>query len=128
MYEEDFIMRQIREITAVIAKIVFGAKSESMSLMLHQRERQKVEFLFDKVKNGEIQDAVDDVNKLADNNTKENLLIGLEFYSQLSDMDDDFFAEKGYNLVKAREDFEHFAEKFGMQQMTELYFGNNNDK
>lgn len=128
MFENDFIMRQIKELTAVIAKILFGAKSESMSLMLQQRERQKVEFLVDRMKNGEIQDAVDEINSLADTNTKENLLIGLEFYSQLSDMDDDFFAEKGYNLVKARKSFEKFVEKFGLQQMTNLYFGEDDDK
>ncbi|WP_295085635.1 DUF6483 family protein [Ruminococcus sp.] len=128
MFENDYIMRQIKELTAVIAKILFGAKSESMSLMLQQRERQKVEFLVDRMKNGEIQDAVDEINSLADTNTKENLLIGLEFYSQLSDMDDDFFAEKGYNLAKARESFEKFVEKFGLQQMTDLYFGADDDK
>ena len=128
MFENDYIMRQIKELTAVIAKILFGAKSESMSLMLQQRERQKVEFLVDRMKNGEIQDAVDEINSLADTNTKENLLIGLEFYSQLSDMDDDFFAEKGYNLVKARKSFEKFVEKFGLQQMTNLYFGEDDDK
>ena len=128
MFENDYIMRQIKELTAVIAKILFGAKSESMSLMLQQRERQKVEFLVDRMKNGEIQDAVDEINNLADTNTKENLLIGLEFYSQLSDMDDDFFAEKGYNLVKARKSFEKFVEKFGLQQMTNLYFGEDDDK
>ena len=127
MFENDYIMRQIKELTAVIAKILFGAKSESMSLMLQQRERQKVEFLVEKMKNGEIQDAVDEINRLADNNTKENLLIGLEFYSQLGDMGDDFFAEKGYNLVKARESFEIFAEKFGLQQMTNLYFSDDDD-
>ena len=127
MFEQDFIMRQIKEMTAVIAKVLFGAKTESMSLMLQQRERQKAEFLVDKMKNGEIQDAVDDVNRLADNNTKENLLIGLEFYSQLGDMGDDYFAENGYNIVKARKSFEVFAEKFGLQQMTELYFGSADD-
>ena len=127
MFEQDYIMRQIKEITAVMAKVLFGAKNQSMSIMLQQRERQKVDFLVDKVKNGEIQDAVNDVNTLADNNTKENLLIGLEFYSQLSDMDDAFFAEKGYNLAKARESFKIFSKKYGLEQMTELYFGKDDD-
>lgn len=128
MYEEDFIMRQIREITAVIAKVLFGKKADSMTLMLHQRERQKVEYLADKVKDGEIQDAVDELNRFADNNTKENLMVGLEFYNQLCELDEDFFIENGYSLVKAREDFESFAEKFGLEQMTELYFGKEEEK
>lgn len=128
MYEEDFIMRQIREITAVIAKVVFGKKADSMTLMLHQRERQKVEYLADKVKDGEIQDAVEELDRLADNNTKENLMIGLEFYAQLSDMDEEYFINSGYSFGQMRDDFKRFAKKFGMEQMTELYFGKDDEE
>ncbi len=127
MFEQDFIMRQIKEMTAVIAKVVFVAKTESMSLMLQLRERQKVEFLVDKMKNGEIQDAVNEVDRLTDNNTKENLMIGLAFYNEFSDISDDALIAAGYSWAKAREDFERFADKFGMQQMTNLYFGDGND-
>lgn len=127
MFEQDFIMRQIKEMTAVIAKVVFVAKTESMSLMLQLRERQKVEFLVDKMKNGEIQDAVNEVDRLTDNNTKENLMIGLAFYNEFSDISDDALIAAGYSWAKAREDFERFADKFGMQQMTNLYFGDGSD-
>ena len=127
MFEQDYIMRQIKEITAVMAKVLFGAKTDQSFYMLQEVERQKAFALIEKMHNGEVQEAVDEVNKLADNNTKENLMIGLEFYADLSDMDEKFFAEKGYSLVKAREDFESFAEKFGMQQMTRLYFGDDDD-
>ena len=127
MFEQDYIMRQIKEITAVMAKVLFGAKTDQSFYMLQEVERQKAFALIEKMHNGEVQDAVNDVNKLADTQTKENLMIGLEFYANLSDMDDIFFAENGYSLVKARKDFRRFAEKFGMQQMTNLYFGDGND-
>ncbi|MCR5600564.1 MAG: DUF6483 family protein [Ruminococcus sp.] len=127
MFEQDYIMRQIKEMTAVIAKVVFGAKTDQSFYMLQEVERQKAFALIEKMRNGEVKEAVDDVNSLADNNTKENLLIGLEFYSQLSDMSDDFFIASAYSYVTARKDFERFAEKFGMQQMTNLYFGDGND-
>lgn len=127
MFEQDYIMRQIKEMTAVIAKVVFGAKTDQSFYMLQEVERQKAFALIEKMRNGEIKDAVDDVNRLADTPTKENLIIGLEFYSQLSDMGDDFLAEKAYSFVSARKDFERFAEKFGMQQMTHLYFGGGDD-
>jgi hypothetical protein len=128
MFEQDYIMRQIKEITAVIAKVLFGAKNvESSFYMLEETERQKAFTLIEKMRSGQIKEAVDDVNRLADSNTKENLMIGLEFYSQLSNMEDDFFDEKGYSLVKARKAFEEFAEKYGLRQMTNLYFGDGND-
>ena len=127
MFEQDYIMRQIKEITAVMAKVLFGAKTDQSFYMLQEVERQKAFALIEKMRNGEIKDAVDDVNRLADKQSKENLMIGLEFYSNLSDMSDDFFVKNGYSFVSVRKDFRRFVEKFGMQQMTELYFGDGND-
>ena len=127
MFEQDYIMRQIKEITAVMAKVLFGAMTDQSFYMLQEVERQKAFALIEKMRNGEIKDAVDDVNRLADKQSKENLMIGLEFYSNLSDMSDDFFVKNGYSFVSVRKDFRRFAEKFGMQQMTELYFGDGND-
>ena len=127
MFEQDYIMRQIKEITAVMAKALFGAKTDQSFYMLQEVERQKAFVLIEKMRNGEVKEAVDDVNRLADKQSKENLMIGLEFYSHLSDMDDKFLEEKGYGFVRAKEDFKRFAEKFGMQQMTNLYFGDGND-
>jgi DNA polymerase III gamma/tau subunit len=127
MFEQDYIMRQIKEITAVMAKVLFGAKTDQSFYMLQEVERQKAFALVEKMRNGEVKEAVDEVNRLADEQSKENLMIGLEFYSNLSDMDDKFFEEKGYSFVNAKEDFRRFAEKFGMQQMTNLYFGDGND-
>ena len=123
MFEQDYIMRQIKEMTAVIAKVVFGTKVERSFEMLQEVERQKAFALIEQMRNGEPKEAVEQLDRLSDNNTKENLMIGLEFYAQLSDMDDDFFDENGYSLVTAKKDFEHFAEKFCLNQMTDLYFG-----
>ena len=127
MFEQDYIMRQIKEMTAIIAKVVFGAKVEKSFYMLQEAERQKAFALIEQMRSGEPLEAVRELDELSDNNTRENLMIGLEFYAQLSDTDEDFLAENGYSLVRARDDFRRFTEKFGMQQMTELYFGSEND-
>ena len=83
--------------------------------------------LMQKLRNGEIKEAVEEVDRLTDDNTKENLMIGLAFYDELSDTSDAALIAAGYSWVKAREAFERFAEKYGMQQMTNLYFGDGND-
>ena len=75
------------------------------------------------MKNGEPKEAVLELDRLTDDNTKENLMIGLEFYAQLSDLDEEYFINSGYSFGNMRDDFENFAKKFGMDQMTELYFG-----
>jgi len=123
MFEQDYIMRQIKEMTAVIARVFFGKKTYESFPMLQEAERQKVHALITQVKNGEPKEAVLELDRLTDNNTKENMMIGLEFYAQLSDMDEEYFINSGYSFGNMRDDFEHFAKKFGMEQMTELYFG-----
>ena len=38
MFEQDYIMRQIKEITAVMAKVLFNAKVEDSFAMLQEAE------------------------------------------------------------------------------------------
>ena len=127
MFEQDYIMRQIKEMTAIIAKIMFGVNDRKSFYMLQEAERQKVHALVTQVKNGEPKEAVLELDRLTDNNTKENMMIGLEFYAQLSDMDEEYFIKSGYSFGNLRDDFENFTKKFGMDQMTELYFGKDDD-
>ena len=88
MYEQDYIMRQIKEITAVMAKVLLDAKVDQSFAMLQEVNNQKAYTLIEKLRNGEIKEAVEEVDRLTDNNTKENLVIGLAFYDELSDISD----------------------------------------
>ena len=128
MFEQDYIMRQIKEMTAVIARVFFGRKTYKSFPMLEEAERQKAFALIEQIQNGEPKKAVEELDRLTDNNTKENMMIGLEFYAQLSDMDEEYFIKSGYSFGNLRDDFENFTKKFGMDQMTELYLGKDDDK
>ncbi len=123
MFEQDYIMRQIKEITAVMAKVMFHAKVEDSFAMLQEVERQKVFGLVEMTRNGRLKDAVEEIDRLSDNNTKENLLLGLSFYGQLNDIPEYIFSENGYNSAKLRKDFRKFVNKYGLSQMADLYFG-----
>lgn len=123
MFEQDYIMRQIKEITAVMAKVLFNAKVEDSFVMLQEAEKQQVFNLVEMTRNGKLKDAVEAVDRLTDNNTKENLMIGLSFYNYLNDIPEYIFTENEYNSARLRRDFRKFVNKFGLSQMTDLYFG-----
>ena len=123
MFEQDYIMRQIKEITAVMAKVLFNAKVEDSFVMLQEVEKQQVFNLVEMTRNGKLKDAVEEVDRLTDNNTKENLMIGLSFYNCLNDIPEYIFTENEYNSARLRRDFRKFVNKFGLSQMTDLYFG-----
>ena len=70
MFEQDFIMRQIKEITAVIAKVLFGADNvEQAFYMLQEVERQKAFALVETMRSGEPEKAVEELDRLSDSNT-----------------------------------------------------------
>ena len=123
MFEQDYIMRQIKEITAVMAKVLFNAKVEDSFVMLQEAKNQQVFTLVEMTRNGKLKDAVEEVDRLTDNNTKENLMIGLSFYNCLNDIPEYIFTENEYNSARLRRDFRKFVNKFGLSQMTDLYFG-----
>ena len=123
MFEQDYIMRQIKEITAVMAKVLFNAKVEDSFVMLQEAEKQQMFNLVEMTRNGKLKDAVEEVDRLTDNNTKENLMIGLSFYNYLNDIPEYSFTENEYNSARLRKDFRKFVNKFGLSQMTDLYFG-----
>ena len=125
MFEQDYIMRQIKEFVAMMSKVLFGDKVERSFESLEEAQRQKAYALVEKMRNGEPREAAGEANALPC--SKENLAIGLEFYSRLSDMDDEFLTENDYSLVAARKDFGNFADKYGLRQMTELYFGSDDE-
>jgi hypothetical protein len=127
MFEQDYIMRQIKEITAVIAKVVFNAKVDKSFETLQEVEKQKAYTLIEQMNNGKIKEAVEELDKLTEENTIENLMIGLSFYSHLSDLDEEQFELAAYTFAQGRSDFERFANKFGWKGVTDLYFGNDDD-
>ena len=116
-------MRQIKEMTAVIAKVLFNAKVEDSFAMLQEVERQKVFNLVEMTRNGKLKDAIEEIDRLSENNNKENLIIGLSFYESLSDVDEALLIGNGYNTAKLRKDFKRFADRYGLEQMVDLYFG-----
>ena len=124
MFEQDWIMRQIHEMSKVIARVMLNAEVQSTVAELPQEKRDLADDLISRLKCGRVRETVDEVNRLADDNSRDNLIIGLEFYSALSELDEDILEAEGYSLTDAQNDFEVFAGKFGLQQMTDLYSGN----
>jgi hypothetical protein len=96
---------------------------EDSFVMLQEAEKQQMFNLVEMTRNGKLKDAVEAVDRLTDNNTKENLMIGLSFYNYLNDIPEYIFTENEYNSARLRRDFRNFVNKFGLSQMTDLYFG-----
>ena len=114
MFEQDYIMRQIREMIQVIFKFLFGIEAETLlsefttmelqrSEMLETKEEKDIlEKMLDMTDKGNINEAENLLFELLDNN-KGSLKTALLFYSALNDKTDDFLENNGFSREEIKQ-------------------------
>ncbi len=102
MFEQDYIMRLIKEMVRMILKILFNIDTDSPTaeLLSETWEQEYLESLLTLVDNGNINEAENKIYELTSNKNMENLKIALLFYSYLNDKTDDFLEKNNFNLIK----------------------------
>lgn len=125
MFEQDYIMRQIKECVAAVMKLVFNIELDSPVTMIIQDEEKKVKSdeLLLKIDSGNVRQAVSELYCLAsEDKSKEDLLIGLLFYSHLCEKDDDFLDSNNISFSEIKEGMKYYFSQFGIPEVTDLFF------
>jgi AAA15 family ATPase/GTPase len=60
--------------------------------------------------------------KKDNNNTIDNLLVGITFYSYLNDMDDEKLAEADFSRDKIQDGITKLLSAYGLENMANLFF------
>ena len=99
MFEQDYVMRIIKELVRAILKLLFNIDTDSPSteLLEDEKEQQKLDALLDMVDAGSINEAENIIYEITENGDKVNLEIALLFYSYLNDKSDDFLEEHNFS-------------------------------
>ena len=113
MFEQDYIMRLIKEMVRTILKLVFDIDTDSPSaeLLENKEERELLESLLDMVDNGNASRAEERLQELIGDNSS-SLMLELLFYSYLNDKPDEFLEESGLSREKI---------KIGLDQAMDRY-------
>lgn len=114
MFEQDYIMRLIRELIRAILKLCFNIDTEAPGpdLLESEEEQNLLNNLFDKIDKGNINDAENELFELTSNDDGQTLKIALLFYSYLNDKDDAFLEEHHFS----REEIQQ-----GVRDLVSLY-------
>lgn len=98
MYEQDYLLRQIKEMISVIMKMLFGAELRSAEQTAADQQRSDEESgLLRMIDRGQITEAERMFYARMDAKTAANLLMGYSFYQYLAQKDDDFLEQHGYS-------------------------------
>lgn len=115
MFEQDYIMRIIKEMVRTILKLIFDIETDSPSaeLLESKEERDMLEVLLDMADNGDINKAEERLQELIDDNSG-SLMLELLFYSYLNDKTDQFLEANDFSREKIRLGINQVMDRYGL--------------
>ena len=123
MFEQDYIMRLIKEMVRVILKLLFGIDTESptVELLEDKEEKEALENLLDMVDDGRINEAENRLYDLVSSSDRNNLEIAILFYSYLNDKSDEFLEANDFSREEVKSGLETVADRFGLSNITKIF-------
>ena len=123
MYEQDYFMWLIKEMVRAILKLLFNIDTESPSaeLLEDDEEKQTLEFLFDMIDDGMINEAENSLYDAIENMDKSGLESALLFYSYLNDKSDAFLEEHDFNRIEVKQGLERITSRYGVREFADLF-------
>lgn len=96
VFEQDYIMRLIKEMVRAILKLLFNIDIDSPSaeLLEENEDKQTLESLLHMIDDGRIDEAKNKVYEIIEDRDKRNLEIAMLFYLYINDKCDDFITEE----------------------------------
>lgn len=124
MFEQDYVMRQIQQLSKALAKILFSidAESPSSSLIKDMEVRSAADNLLRKIDSGNINEAEYELFELIENRTMDKLLAGIVFYSYLNEKDDDYLEINDFSRDDVENGIRHLLSEYGLENMADIFF------
>lgn len=123
MFEQDYVMRLIKEMVRAILKLLFNIDTESptVELLENKEEKETLENLFDMIDDGKINEAENRLYDLTSDTDMNSLEIALLFYSYLNDKTDDFLEENDFSRNEIKLGLENVTDSFGLSSIAKMF-------
>lgn len=123
MFEEDYIIRQIREMVRMLLKLLFQLDQEedSEELLRGTKENEVLRELLEMVDDGRINEAENRVYELCEDGEMANLKVMLLFYDYLNGKSDEYLEECEFSREELKEDMRDLLAGFGLSDMAETF-------
>ncbi len=123
MFEQDYVMRLIKEMIRAVLKLLFNidTKSPTVELLESKEEKESLKDLLDIADNGNINEAENRLYDLISNGDIDSLKIALLFYSYLNDKSDEFLETSEFSREEIKLGIKNLADKFGLKSITKIF-------
>lgn len=123
MFEQDYVMRLIKEMVRAILKLLFNIDTElpTAELLENKEEKETLKNLLDMIDDGKINEAENRLYDLTSDTDMNSLEIALLFYSYLNDKTDDFLEENDFSRDEIKLGLENVTDSFGLSSITKMF-------
>lgn len=123
MLEQDYIVKQIKEMIRMLLKLLLNIDTESLAAELLETEAEQaaMQELLDRVDSGDIGGAEDVIYDMADEEGRERLDFILIFFSYLNEKPDSFLEANDFSRHEIRDDLGSILKKLGYGYMIETF-------
>lgn len=123
MFEQDYIMRLIKEIVRMIVKILFNIDTEKPTeeLLNEAEKRKELDKLLALVENGNINEAENILYEMSSDRSMEDLKLALIFYSYLNDKSDDFLEKNNFSREEIEDGLKDIISIYGLGNLTDMF-------
>ncbi len=122
MFEQDYIMRVIREMIRVLLKLLFQIDTASPTAdLLEESQQEQLNGLLYLIDDGQIDKAENLVFEMTSDQNMENLETALLFYSYLNDKEDAFLQEHNYSREEIQSGVKDLASRYGLAGIMEAF-------
>lgn len=123
MFEQDYVMRLIKEMVRAILKLLFNIDTDSPSaeLLEDAKEQQTLDELLDMVDNGFINEAENKIYEITEEGKKTDLEMALLFYSYLNDKSDEFLEAHNCGRDEIKAGLKDITIRYGVDGFAEMF-------
>lgn len=129
MFEQDYIMRLIKEMVRTLLKLLFNIDIESpiIELLEESEEKTTLKALLDMIDAGRIDEAENKIydivsrNDVTESMDKNALEMALLFYSYLNDKPDEFLEEHNFSRTEVKQGLMDILSRYGLDSISEMF-------
>ncbi|MDE6657636.1 MAG: hypothetical protein K2J88_03520 [Oscillospiraceae bacterium] len=125
MFEQDYIMIQIKQIIEVAMKMFFNIDIATPATMMiqDQDKRDKSDKLILEIDGNNIRNAIADFKSVTSDKTKDDLLIGFYFFTKLCALDEEILNANNITYSEIQDEMRMFLAQYGIgEQIFNLIF------
>ena len=123
MFEQDYLMRLIKEMVRALLKLLFKIDTDlpSAELLKDTEEQQTLEALLDMIDEGRIGDAENKIYEITEDADKRNLEVSVLFYSYLNDKSDEFLELHNFSRDEIKSGLQDISARYGVDGFAEMF-------